>query len=47
MTEEIRTVLSEVEEKLFNLAFQAQDGLTKEERTNISEAWANVYEILR
>lgn len=46
MSEEIRTTLKEVEEKLVILAYETQDGLTVEQKRYIRKAWANVYALL-
>lgn len=46
MLEETRTVLSEVEEKLYTLAYLEQDDLTEDQLWYLKRAWSYVYSIL-
>lgn len=46
MSEEIRTVLNDVEQKLYTAGHFIRDEFTEEEKKNIRKAWCLVYGVL-
>lgn len=46
MSEETRTVLSEIEEKLYTIAYLEQDEFTEDQLGYLKRAWSYVYSIL-
>lgn len=46
MTEEIKTVLNDVEQKLYTLAYLEQDEFTEDQLGYLKRAWSYVYSIL-
>lgn len=46
MSEENRNVLSELQEKLYTLAYLEQDEFTEDQLWYLKRAWCNVYGIL-
>lgn len=46
MSEEIRTVLNDVEQKLYTMGHIIRDEFTEEEKKNIRKAWYLVYGVL-
>lgn len=46
MSEETRTVLDEIEEKLYTIAYLEQDEITEDQLAYLKRAWSYVYSIL-
>lgn len=46
MSEEIKTLLNEAEEKLYELAYIDQDEFTEDQLGYLKRAWSYVYSIL-
>lgn len=46
MSEEIKTVLNDVEQKLYTMGHIIRDEFTEEEKKNIRKAWYLVYGVL-
>lgn len=46
MSEEIRTLLNEVEEKLYTAVYLEQDEFTEDQLGYLKRAWSYVYSIL-